>query len=170
MAPTPLAKVRVMKKPSRRVAERTAHPYTHSFVDQLLEGADWTHLHGLIHDGVQRRALGAAALQRFLAGAVDDAAMRLAVRAAIVSGRSWKRRVADRSPLSPLELERMTHVGEVVREARRVYGGDAAAAERFLVAKHRRLDRRAPILVAADEGGSQAVRELLARLEEGAPA
>jgi putative toxin-antitoxin system antitoxin component (TIGR02293 family) len=64
----------------------------------------------------------------------------------------------------------MTQIGEVIREARRIYGGDSDAAMRFLTAPHRRLGNRAPILVAGGEGGAQAVRELLAQLEEGAPA
>jgi len=124
----------------------------------------------MIRVGLQQRSFGAATLQRLLTEVVTDTGTRLALRRAIVSGRSWKRRVADRSPLSPLELGRMTHVGEVVREARRVYGGDVMAAEKFLMTPHRRLGNLAPILVAAGEGGAQAVRELLDRLEEGVPA
>jgi len=159
----------VAKQP-KRVAERSTHAYTHAFVDRLLAGADWSRLHAIIRTGVQRGSFGAATLQRFLAEVVGDAQVRMALRGAIVSGRSWKRRVADRSPLSALEVSRMTQVAEVVREARRIYGNDSASSERFLTAPHRRLGNTAPILVAAGEGGAQAVRELLSRLEEGAPA
>ena len=87
----------------------------------------------------------------------------------IVPERSWKRRLAEKAPLSAPELERMTDVGEVVREARRVYGGDTDAAEQFLTRPHRRFGGEAPILVAATEGGAQACAKPLARMEEGAP-
>ena len=144
--------------------------YSYVFIDGLFEGRDWTQLHSIVREGILRRAFGATTVTRFLTRAAQGDEVRRELRDAIVAGRSWKRRVADKSPLSAAELQRMTQIGEVIREARRIYSGDVDAAERFLTAPHRRLGNRSPILVAADEGGSQAVRELLARLEEGAPA
>ena len=90
------------------------------------------------------------------------------LRRLIVPERSWKRRVKG-SPLSASEMERLLAVGEVVRETRRLYGDEAVAAERFLTRPHPRLKGQSPILSAAMEGGAQAVRELLARMDEGAP-
>lgn len=145
------------------------HDVAEAFVHGLFEGRDWNTLFRLIHEGLARNAFGASTVSRFIALAVQGEAMRDDLRSAIVSDRSWKRRIAERSPLAPIEVERMTDVGEVVREVRRLYGGDAGAAEKFLTTPHKRFGGRAPILVAASEGGAQAVRELLARMEEGAP-
>ena len=139
------------------------------FVDGLLGGRDWMQLRLIIQRGVESRAFGAATLLRFLANAVRSEEMRAELRDTIVSERSWKRRVAGESPLSAAEVERITDVGEVIREVRRVYGGDLAAADKFLSNPHPRFEGRPPILVAATEGGAQAVRELLSRMEEGAP-
>lgn len=141
-----------------------------AFVEGVFGARDWMQLRDVIRRGIESRAFGAATLTAFLAHAARDDATRRALLRAIVSERSWKRRVSAQSPLSPAEVERMADVAEVVREVRRVYGGDAAAADRFLASPHPRLDGRAPILIAASEGGAQAVRELLLRMEEGAPA
>jgi putative toxin-antitoxin system antitoxin component (TIGR02293 family) len=141
-----------------------------AFLEGLFSGLDWRALHAIILDGIHRAAFGAATMNQFLDRATSHEDIRLDLRNAIVSERSWKRRVADKSPLAPAEVERMTDVGEVVREVRRIYGGNLDASEKFLTSPHPRLGGRPPILVAASEGGAQAVRELLARMEEGAPA
>ena len=155
------------RSPQKR---RGARSDSDVLVDGLFGGHDWTRLHSVVREGVERGAFGAPTVTRFLARATEDESIRRQLRDAVVAGRSWKRRVDDRSPLSSAELQRLTQVAEVVREARRVYGGNDAAAERFLTAPHRRLGDRPPIIVAASEAGAQAVRELLSRLEEGAPA
>jgi putative toxin-antitoxin system antitoxin component (TIGR02293 family) len=153
----------------RKRAESGKQRLADAFVEGILTERDWNSLHDLIHDGLERQAFGAETVNRFLTLCVRDEAVRPALRRLIVSDRTWKRRVVEGAPLAPLELQKMTDVGEVVREVRRLYGGDADAAERFLTRPHRRFGGRAPILVAATEGGAQAVRELLARMEEGAP-
>ncbi|HEY8175202.1 MAG TPA: MbcA/ParS/Xre antitoxin family protein [Gemmatimonadaceae bacterium] len=152
------------------MATRPKRDFSYAFVHGLFKGRDWNALHKVISEGVRRRAFGAPTVTLFISYAVTDEDIRRDLRSAIVSDRSWKRRVADKSPLSPAEVERMTDVGEVIREVRRLYGGDEAAADKFLTTPHRRFGGRPPILVAATEGGAQAVRELLARMEEGAPA
>jgi len=152
------------------VAVRAKHDLGEAFVQGLFEGRDWSVLHRIIHEGIRREAFGAPTLHRFLLFAIRDDAIRLDLRNSIVSNRTWKRRVAEKSPLAPAEVERMTAVAEIVREVRRLYGGDRDAADRFLSTPHRRFGGRAPILVAATEGGAPAVRELLSRMEEGAPA
>jgi putative toxin-antitoxin system antitoxin component (TIGR02293 family) len=152
---------------SRRLAR---HDLAERFITGLFGGRDWSALRALLRDGLERGAFDASTVTRFLASCVRDESIRPALRRLIVRDRSWKRRVADGSPLAAAELERMTAVGEVVREVRRLYGGDVAAAEQFLTLPHKRLGSQPPILVAATEGGAQAVRELLGRMEEGAPA
>jgi putative toxin-antitoxin system antitoxin component (TIGR02293 family) len=152
------------------VAARPKRDFDQAFVLGLFEGRDWNVMYKIIHEGIERAAFGAPTVNLFLSLAVSSDAIRLDLRNAIVSDRSWKRRVADKSPLAPAEVERMTDVAEVVRETRRLYGGNGDAADKFLTSPHRRFGGRAPILVAATEGGAQAVRELLARMEEGAPA
>lgn len=155
---------------SRRSRNRTAAATAEALVKGIFEGQDWGALHRIVADGLERGVFKAPAVTRFLSYAVRDAAMQKDLRSAIVSDRSWKRRVSEAAPLSAWEVERMLDVGEVVRESRRLYGGDEDAAERFLTTPHPRLDGQPPVLVAAAEGGAQAVRELLGRMEEGAPA
>ncbi|HEX4684420.1 MAG TPA: antitoxin Xre/MbcA/ParS toxin-binding domain-containing protein [Gemmatimonadaceae bacterium] len=152
------------------MAKRAGATVSEAFVQGLSEGRNWSAIYKLVREGVSQGAFGANTVERFLEYASPESDTRRIVREAIVGNRSWKRRVADRSPLSPAEMERMTNVAEVVREARRIYGGDVDAAERFLASPHKRLGGEPPIIVAAAEGGGQAVREVLARLEEGAPA
>jgi putative toxin-antitoxin system antitoxin component (TIGR02293 family) len=153
------------QKPVRRPKQELSD----AFVDGLFSGRDWSVLHALAQEGLARQAFGASTVERFLDRCVEDEHLRRALRELIVSDRSWKRRVAERAPLSAAELAHITGVGEVVREVRRIYGGNDKAAEQFLTHPNRRLGGMAPILVAATEGGAQAVRELLARMEEGAP-
>lgn len=153
---------------SRSTAYRKAD-LSAAFVEGLFGGSDWLHLRAVIERGVESKAFGAGTLTKFLAHAVRSDEIRKALRDSIVSERSWKRRVSEQSPLSAAEVERMTDVGEVVREVRRVYGGDVDAADKFLTTPHHQFKGRPPILVAASEGGAQAVRELLSRMEEGAP-
>jgi putative toxin-antitoxin system antitoxin component (TIGR02293 family) len=148
---------------------RTKQELADAFIDGLFSGRDWRELHLLAQDGLDRQAFGASTVERFLDQCVRDPHVRRGLRALVVSDRSWKRRVAEKAPLSPAELAHITDVGEVVREARRLYGGNDEAVEQFLTRPHRRLGGIAPILVAATEGGAQAVRELLARMEEGSP-
>lgn len=155
-----------MPKPAKRSKQEIAE----AFVEGIFGGRDWSELHALAQEGLERQAFGASTVENFLYRAVDDPDMRRALRGSIVSERSWKRRVADKSPLSAAELSRMTDVGEIVREVRRLYMGHDNAAKKFLTRPHKRLGDKAPILVAATEGGAQAVRELLGRMEEGAPA
>ncbi len=145
------------------------HATARAFIEGIFGGRDWSLLHPLIRDGIQRQVFGASTVTQFLELCVNDEAVRRELRRAIVSERSWKRRMAERAPLSASEIERMVNVAEVVREVRRLYGGDSEAAEAFLTRPHRRFRGQAPILVAATEGGAQAVRELLGRMEEGAP-
>jgi putative toxin-antitoxin system antitoxin component (TIGR02293 family) len=152
------------------VALRAKRDLEEAYLAGLFGGRDWSGLYRIIHEGIDRGAFGAPTVNRFLLFAVQNETIRHDLRGSIVSDRTWKRRVAEKSPLAPAEVERMTHVGEIVREVRRLYGGDRDAAEKFLTTPHRRLGGRPPILVAASEGGAQVVRELLARMEEGAPA
>lgn len=159
--PYPMA----VKKTSTQRREKIAS----DFVEGVFRYRDWTTLHSLVRDGIALGAFRAPTVDRFVRCAVHGEENQVALRYSIVSERSWKRRVVEKTPLSPAEVVRMTDVGEVVREARRVYGGDEDAADRFLTQPHPRLQSRPPVLVAASEAGAQAVRELLARMEEGAP-
>lgn len=164
-----------MSKQLRKMSSRRAiisprkADLSSAFVEGLFGGRDWIHLRVVIKRGVENKAFGATTLATFLAHAVHSDEIRKELRDTIVSERSWKRRVAEKSPLSTAEVERMTDVGEVVREVRRVYGGDVDAADKFLTTPHHQFEGRPPILVAASEGGAQAVRELVSRMEEGAP-
>ena len=139
-----------------------------ALVDGILDGTDWSRLYEMIRNNLPQNGYGAATVTRFLSLCLLREEVRPVLRRLLVPDRSWKRRLKG-SPLSASELERMLAVGEVVREARRLYGNDAEAAERFLTAPHARFGGQSPILAAATEGGAQAVRELLARMEEGAP-
>ena len=137
-------------------------------VDGIFSGMDWMRLHALIRDGLARNGYGAGTLTRFLDLCLLTEEVRPMLRQLIVPERSWKRRLKG-APLSTSEMERMLAVGEVVRETRRIYGDDMEAADQFLTRPHARFAGQPPILAAATEGGAQAVRELLARIEEGAP-
>lgn len=139
-----------------------------ALVEGIFDGTDWIRLHAMIRSGLAREDYGAATVTRFLSLCLVTEEVRPMLRRLIVPERSWKRRVKG-SPLSASEMERLLAVGEVVRETRRLYGDEAVAAERFLTRPHPRLKGQSPILSAAMEGGAQAVRELLARMDEGAP-
>ena len=141
---------------------------SHRFIAGLFGGDDWQSLHQLMQTGLEKKAFRAQTVTEFLEHAVTEVAARSALRSYLVADRSWKRRVSEKSPLSAAELDRIADVGEVVREARRIWG-ESDAAERFLTRPHPRLRDRKPIEVAATEGGAQAVRELMSRIEEGAP-
>ena len=154
------------QKPSLRAGQT----FPDTFIDGMFNGTDWNRLHAMVRHGLTQEAYGASTVHRFLALCLVNEEMRTMLRRLIVPERSWKRRIGGRSPLSASEMERMIVVGEVVRETRRLYGGNTAAAETFLLRPHHRFAGQPPILVAATEGGAQAVRELLARMEEGAPA
>ena len=154
-----------MKKTSTRRKEEISS----DFVEGVFRNRDWAELYSIVRAGIEMGAFRAPTVDKFGRSAVQDERHQVELRYSIVSERSWKRRVVEKTPLSSAEVERMTDVGEVVREARRVYGGDEDAADRFLTQPHPRLQNRPPVLVAASEAGAQAVRELLARMEEGAP-
>ena len=77
--------------------------------------------------------------------------------------------MAEGRALSRVELKTMVDIGDVIREARRVYGRDTEAAELFLTIPVHALGGKPPLLVAATAGGAQAVHEHIARIEEGAP-
>ncbi len=155
--------------PAIRSSPRGTELLSHQFIVRLFRGDDWRSLHQLIQSGLEKKAFSSHTVTEFLEHAVNEATARSALRPYLVADRSWKRRVSEKSPLSAAELDRLTDVGEVVREARRIWG-DQAAAERFLTRPHPRLQLKRPIEVAATEGGAQAVRELMTRIEEGAPA
>lgn len=155
--------------PAIRTPVRRTDQLSHQFIVRLFRGDDWRSLHELIQTGLEKNAFRAHTVNEFLEHAITEAAARSALRPWLVTDRSWKRRVSEKSPLSAAELDRLADVGEVVREARRIWG-ELDAAERFLTRPHPRLRGGKPIEVAATEGGAQAVRELMSRIEEGAPA
>lgn len=137
------------------------------FIEGLDRGRDWLSLHDVIKAAIVKGAFRASTVERFLVFALRTEAARTSLRQALVTERSWKRRKAH-APLSTAEVERMTRVADTVREARRLWNDDDAA-EMFLTRPHPRLGGGRPIDVAVSEGGYQAVRELLTRIEEGAP-
>jgi putative toxin-antitoxin system antitoxin component (TIGR02293 family) len=147
---------------------RSRRSLSDTLVDGIFDGTDWSRLHAMIRDGLPQNGYGASTITRFLSLCLLTEEVRPMLRRLLVPDRSWKRRLKG-SPLSASELERMLAVGEVVRETRRLYGDNREAAERFLTAPHSRFGGKSPILAAASEGGAQAVRELLARMDEGAP-
>lgn len=155
--------------PTIKAHPRTAEQLSHQFIVRLFRGDDWTSLYQLIQTGLDKKAFRAGTVTEFLEHAISESAARSALRPYLVTERSWKRRVSEKSPLSASELDRLTDVGEVIREARRIWG-DNDAAERFLTRPHARLRGKRPVEVAATEGGAQAVRELMSRIQEGAPA
>ncbi len=155
--------------PTIKAHSRTAEQLSHQFILRLFRGDDWKSLYQLIQAGLDKKAFRAQTVTEFLEHAITESTARSALRPYLVTERSWKRRVSEKSPLSAVELDRLTDVGEVVREARRIWG-DNAAAERFLTRPHPRLCGKRPVEVAATEGGAQAVRELMSRIQEGAPA
>jgi putative toxin-antitoxin system antitoxin component (TIGR02293 family) len=154
---------------TQRLVKRSKQEISDAFIEGMFGGSDWSELHALVQEGLERHAFGASTVETFLEHCTDDADVRRVLRGAIVSERSWKRRVADKSPLSAAELHHMTDVGDVVRETRRLYMGHLSAANKFLTRPHLRFGDKPPILVAATEGGAQAVREHLGRMAEGAP-
>lgn len=156
-------------RPTANPSHRAHRAVSHAFVDGLFGGRDWLELHGLIQHGLERHAFTAATVRAFLARAVHQKSLRGPLRQTIVSDRSWKRCMAEGRALSRVELRSMVDIGDVIRAARRVYGGDTEAAERFLTIPRRELGGQPPIVVATTVGGAQAVRECLARIEEGAP-
>lgn len=156
-----------MKNTERSVAVARTSP-SEMMVDGIFGGMDWMRLHAVIRTGLAQKGYGAETLNRFLVRCLLTEEVRPVLRQLIVPERSWKRRLKG-ALLSNSELERMLAVGEVVREARRIYGDNLEAADRFLTRPHPRFAGQPPILAAATEGGAQAVRELLARIEEGAP-
>ncbi|MEO8622599.1 MAG: MbcA/ParS/Xre antitoxin family protein [bacterium] len=149
-------------------AARLKQGLSDALVDGIFDGTDWMRLHATIRSGLAQNGYGAPTLSRFLSRCLLDEEVRPMLRQLIVPDRSWKRRLAG-APLSASEMDRMIAVGEVVREARRLYDGNEEAAERFLTMPNARFGGQTPILAAATEGGAQAVRELLARVDEGAP-
>ena len=155
--------------PAIRPHSHRREQLSHQFITSLFRGDDWSSLHQLIQAGLEKNAFKAYTVTEFLELAVNEATARSALRPYIVTDRSWKRRVAEKSPLSAAEVDRLADVGEVVRAARRIWGSPDTA-EPFLTRPHPRLQGKKPIEVAATEGGAQAVRELMSRIEEGAPA
>ncbi|MEP7002516.1 MAG: MbcA/ParS/Xre antitoxin family protein [bacterium] len=149
-------------------AARLKQGLTDTLVDGIFDGTDWMRLHATIRSGLAQNGYGASTLVRFLSRCLLNEEVRPMLRQLIVPDRSWKRRLQG-APLSASEMERMIAVGEVVREARRLYGGNVDAAEQFLTTPNARFAGQTPVLAAATEGGAQAVRELLARMDEGAP-
>lgn len=154
---------------TQKPVKRSKQEISDAFIDGMFGGSDWSELHALVQEGLERHAFGASTVEKFLERCTDDVRVRRALRNAIVSERSWKRRVADKSPLSAAELHHLTDVGEIVRETRRLYMGHLSAANKFLTRPHWLFHEKPPILVAATDGGAQAVRELLGRMAEGAP-
>lgn len=155
--------------PSTRSRLPVENQLSRQFIVRLFRGDDWKSLHQLIQTGLRKKSFKAQTVTDFLEHAVSEATARTDLRPYLVTDRSWKRRVSEKSPLSAAELDRLADVGEVVREARRIWG-QPDAAERFLTRPHPRLQGKKPIEVAATEGGAQAVREMMSRIEEGAPA
>lgn len=143
--------------------------FSRAVVTALLGGLDWATLQAAIEEGVERGAFRASTLDYLLGESIPDPVLRVAIRARIIPLRSWRRRTAGDQPLSATEVRRMTDLAEVVRGARDAYEGDAIAADVFLRTPRPEFHGRAPILMAAMDGGPQAVRELIAKLSEGAP-
>jgi putative toxin-antitoxin system antitoxin component (TIGR02293 family) len=153
---------------THRLSGRLKQGPADTLVDRIFDGTDWVRLHAMIRAELARNGYGASTLIQFLSRCLLNEEVRPMLRQLIVPDRSWKRRLKG-APLSASEMERMLAVGEVVREARRLYGGNVEAAEQFLTRPNARFGGQTPILAAATEGGAQAVRELLARVDEGAP-
>ncbi|MCZ7583841.1 MAG: DUF2384 domain-containing protein [Deltaproteobacteria bacterium] len=140
------------------------------FLADLFGGKDWSTVYGDLQKGIARKAFSAATVESFLRRALETEDVRPSLLRWLVSERSWKRRVSEKTALSEEEVSRIASVGRVLREARRLWPEpDHASAEKFLITPHPRLRGEPPLKVAASAGGLPAVLELLARIEEGAP-
>jgi putative toxin-antitoxin system antitoxin component (TIGR02293 family) len=114
--------------------------------------------------GQIKRGLGYSSIEHFIREA--DLPRDEAIDLVQISTRTLARR-KERGRLSPDESDRLVRAARIVSQARRLFEGDAEAANRWLKASQPALGGSTPTEFAKSEIGAREVEALISRLEHG---
>ena len=114
--------------------------------------------------GQVKRGLGYNSIEHFIRK--TDLPRGEAIGLLGISTRTLARR-KEKGRLSPDESDRLVRAARIVSQARRLFEGDADAANRWLKASQPALGGSTPTEYAQTEIGAREVEALIARLEHG---
>lgn len=114
--------------------------------------------------GQVKRGLGYNSIEHFIRK--TDLPRDEAIGLLGISTRTLARR-KEKGRLSPDESDRLVRAARIVSQARRLFEGDADAANRWLKASQPALGGSTPTEYAQTEIGAREVEALIARLEHG---
>jgi putative toxin-antitoxin system antitoxin component (TIGR02293 family) len=88
------------------------------------------------------------------------------IRLLTVPERTWRRRLAERKPLTQLQSDRLFRIAQIVARATEVLG-DRARAVRWMREENRALAGARPLELLDTEIGEAQVRDVLGRIDYG---
>jgi putative toxin-antitoxin system antitoxin component (TIGR02293 family) len=88
------------------------------------------------------------------------------IRLLTVPERTWRRRLAERKPLTQLQSDRLFRIAQIVARATEVLG-DRARAVRWMSEENRALAGARPLELLDTEIGEAQVRDVLGRIDYG---
>ena len=88
------------------------------------------------------------------------------IRLLTVPERTWRRKLAERKPLTQLQSDRLFRIAQIVARATEVLG-DRARAVRWMTEENRALAGARPLELLDTEIGEAQVRDVLGRIDYG---